>query len=65
MQWKFLGRLGVAGGANDLPGRESEPDRAVIGKAGILLALRRATEVSGVTVGLDALLDLGLPGNTR
>ena len=34
-------------------------------EAGILLALRRATEVSGVTVGLDALLDLGLPGNTR
>ena len=34
-------------------------------EAGILLALRRATEVSGVTVGLDALLDLGLPGTAR
>ena len=29
---------------------------------GILLALRRAPEASGVVVGLDALLDLGLPG---
>ena len=34
-------------------------------EAGILLALRRATEASGVTVGLDALLDLGLPGTAR
>jgi 4-hydroxy-tetrahydrodipicolinate reductase len=31
---------------------------------GILLALRRAPEASGVVVGLDALLDLGLPGTT-
>jgi 4-hydroxy-tetrahydrodipicolinate reductase len=29
---------------------------------GILLALRRAPGASGVVVGLDALLDLGLPG---
>ena len=29
---------------------------------GILLALRRAPAASGVVVGLDALLDLGLPG---
>ncbi|NUT57489.1 MAG: 4-hydroxy-tetrahydrodipicolinate reductase, partial [Agromyces sp.] len=29
---------------------------------GILLALRRAPSASGVIVGLDALLDLGLPG---
>lgn len=32
---------------------------------GILLALRRAPETSGVVVGLDALLDLGLPGSAR
>jgi 4-hydroxy-tetrahydrodipicolinate reductase len=32
---------------------------------GILLALRRAPEASGVVVGLDALLDLGLPGSAR
>jgi 4-hydroxy-tetrahydrodipicolinate reductase len=31
---------------------------------GILLALRRAPEASGVVVGLDALLDLGLPGTS-
>ncbi|HET8779747.1 MAG TPA: 4-hydroxy-tetrahydrodipicolinate reductase [Agromyces sp.] len=31
---------------------------------GILLALRRAPEAKGVVVGLDALLDLGLPGAT-
>jgi 4-hydroxy-tetrahydrodipicolinate reductase len=31
---------------------------------GILLALRRATVASGVVVGLDALLDLGLTGTT-
>lgn len=34
-------------------------------ESGILLALRRAPEASGVTVGLDALLDLGLPGAIR
>ena len=32
---------------------------------GILLALRRAPEAKGVVVGLDALLDLGLPGTTE
>ena len=31
-------------------------------EAGILIALRRAPSASGVIVGLDALLDLGLPG---
>lgn len=31
---------------------------------GILLALRHAPEAKGVVVGLDALLDLGLPGAT-
>ncbi|WP_308799885.1 4-hydroxy-tetrahydrodipicolinate reductase [Agromyces silvae] len=31
-------------------------------EAGILLALRRATEATGIVVGLDALLDLGMPG---
>ncbi|WP_394551639.1 4-hydroxy-tetrahydrodipicolinate reductase [Agromyces sp. MMS24-JH15] len=31
-------------------------------EAGILLAVRRAPSAEGVTVGLDALLDLGLPG---
>ncbi|WP_139417425.1 4-hydroxy-tetrahydrodipicolinate reductase [Agromyces laixinhei] len=34
-------------------------------EAGILLAIRNAPEASGVTVGLDALLDLGLPGTSR
>lgn len=34
-------------------------------EAGILLALRSAPEASGVTVGLDALLDLGIPGTVR
>lgn len=34
-------------------------------EAGILLALRRAPEASGVSVGLDALLDLGLSGPAR
>lgn len=34
-------------------------------EAGILLALRRAPEATGVTVGLDALLELGLPGTPR
>jgi 4-hydroxy-tetrahydrodipicolinate reductase len=34
-------------------------------EAGILLALRSAPAASGVTVGLDALLDLGLPGTAR
>ncbi|RXZ67524.1 4-hydroxy-tetrahydrodipicolinate reductase [Agromyces albus] len=34
-------------------------------EAGILLALRRAPEATGVTVGLDALLELGLPGAPR
>ena len=29
---------------------------------GMLLALRRAPSASGVIVGLDALLDLGIPG---
>jgi 4-hydroxy-tetrahydrodipicolinate reductase len=32
---------------------------------GILLALRRAPEATGVVVGLDALLDLGIPGSAR
>ncbi|MEV1131003.1 4-hydroxy-tetrahydrodipicolinate reductase [Agromyces sp. NPDC049794] len=31
---------------------------------GILLALRHAPRATGVTVGLDALLDLGIPGTT-
>ena len=31
---------------------------------GMLLALRRAPAASGVVVGLDALLDLGLPRTT-
>ena len=34
-------------------------------EAGILLALRRAPEMQGVTVGLDALLGLHLPGTPR
>lgn len=34
-------------------------------ETGILLALRSAPAASGVTVGLDKLLDLGLPGATR
>lgn len=34
-------------------------------EAGILLALRRAPEASGVSVGLDALLDLGLAGGAQ
>jgi len=34
-------------------------------EAGILLALRRAPELRGVTVGLDALLGLHLPGAHR
>ncbi len=32
---------------------------------GILLALRHAPDASGVVVGLDALLDLGVPGTDR
>lgn len=52
----------ILGGAGETLTIAHSTGSAEAYEAGILLALRSAPEATGVLVGLDALLDLGMPG---